>query len=473
MVATLIVTFVACQRSAPPLVAKPSGPPPRTRIANVFVFDGRNAQLIPPSDVILEDGRIKAIVGRGFLPAAGELVIDGTGRILMPGLVDVHGHTGSNSAPPWGGGSRFPDPERNLQSYLYAGVTTVLDPGDAAPAVFDRRAAVASGDLLGPQIFAAGPIFTVPGGHPTGAMDALVPWWLRWYVLPRMTRTVATPAAARAAVAVLVPSRPDVIKVAVDAVPLGAPLLGGEVLRAIVAEARVHGIRTVAHIGTVADALEAADAGVAAWMHGVYKERIPDEAIPRFVAARIPYVATTFVFDDYADIVEGTRTATDLERETVPADVLARLNAMPKDGQPPGFAEFFAILPGTRAARCDNVRRLSAAGVRILAGADAQLGVFPGPALHREIANLIRCGLTPLRALEGATAAAAAFVSGQDEPDFGLVRAGKRADLILVNGNPLIEPRVLDDIYLVIKDGYVLERHPLGGSKPTATAARR
>jgi imidazolonepropionase-like amidohydrolase len=449
------------------------GTPPRTRITNVFVFDGRQDILIPPRDVILENGRIEAVVGKGLWQKEGELVIDGTSSILMPGLIDVHGHTGANSAPSWSGASRFPDPVRNLQSYLYAGVTTVLDPGDLAPDVFERRAAVASGELLGPTIFAAGPMFTTVGGHPVGAMHALVPWWLRWYVKSHMTREVGTPAEARAAVNALLPSKPDVIKVAVDAVPAGAPVLGGEVLRAIVDEARAHGVRTVAHIGSVADALEAADAGVAAWMHGVYKERIPDEVIPRFVAANIPYVATIFVFDDYADIYERKREATLLERETVPAEVLASFNAAPADSQPPEFVEFFKMLAATREARCDNVRRLNAAGVTILAGADAQLGVFPGPALHREIASLVRCGLTPFQALKAATSAAARFVSGKDDPDFGTVVNGKRADLIVVNGNPLNSTDVLDAIRYVIKDGWVLERHSLEGPQPSATPPGR
>jgi imidazolonepropionase-like amidohydrolase len=129
--------------------------------------------------------------------------------------------------------------------------------------------------------------------------------------------------------------------------------------------------------------------------------------------------------------------------------------------RPPGFHELFELLRTTREARCDNIRRLNEARVPILAGADAQLGVFPGPGLHREIAILIRCGLTPFQALYAATAGAARFVSGHSDPDFGIVRAGNRADLILVDGNPLIEPRVIDHIHTVIKDGVVLERHPL------------
>src|SRR6185295_10179016 len=138
------------------------------------------------------------------------------------GLIDVHGHVGTSPAPEWLG--EWPDPERNLQAYLYCGVTTVLDPADMAPDAFTRRAAVARGEILGPRIFTAGPMFTTRGGHPVVALRNLVPWWLRWYVIPRMTREVATEDDARAAIDALAPSRPDVIKVAVDAVPLDGPI---------------------------------------------------------------------------------------------------------------------------------------------------------------------------------------------------------------------------------------------------------
>jgi imidazolonepropionase-like amidohydrolase len=108
---------------------------------------------------------------------------------------------------------------------------------------------------------------------------------------------------------------------------------------------------------------------------------------------------------------------------------------------------------------------LNAAGVQILAGADAQLGVFPGAALHREIANLVRCGLSPFQAVSAATGGAARFVSGQDDPDFGIVKVGSRADLLLVAGDPLANAAAVDDIVTVIKDGRVLERHPIPAGK--------
>jgi imidazolonepropionase-like amidohydrolase len=353
-----------------------------------------------------------------------------------------------------------------MQAYLYCGVTTVLDPGDLATDAFVRRDAVARGELLGPHIFAAGPMFTTPGGHPVAALRLLAPWWLRWYVIPRMAREVATPADARAAVDALAPLHPDVIKVAVDAVPLEEPILDSETLRAIVEEARAQGIRTVAHIGTTADALEAADAGVAAWMHGVYKERIPDEVIPRLAAAGIPEVATLTVFDSYADLYEGRREATALERETVPARILDAFVPIPANGRPAEFETFFALVAATRDARGDNVRRMHAAGVTILAGSDAQTGVFPGPGLHRELAALVAAGLTPAQALRAATSDAARFVTGQAEPEFGTIAVGtiavgKIADLVLVDGDPTADIGRTAHITHVFLGGTELPRHPI------------
>lgn len=460
-VALLVALALAsCGRSLPPLVERPAGVPPPTVIRNVAVYDGLADQRTSTRDLLIEHGRIARIAPPGTLArGAGMIMIDAAGQTVLPGLIDVHGHVGNSPAPSWIG--EWPDPKRNLQSYLYCGVTTVLDPADLATEAFARRDQVARGELLGPRIYAAGPMFTTPGGHPVAALEILVPWWLRWYVVPRLTRQVATPEQARAAVAALARSRPDVLKVAVDAVPLDGPIMPADVLRAIVDEGRARGIRSVAHVGTVADALEAADAGVAAWMHGVYKERIPDDIVPRFVAAHIPQVATITVFDSYADIYEGRREATALERETAPARVLDAFAAVPASVRPPRYDAFFALLAATRDARHDNVRRLHAAGVTILAGSDTQTGVFPGPGLHRELAALAAAGLTPAQALRAATGDAARFVTGSADPEFGTIAVGKIADLVLVDGDPTTDITRTTHITHVLVGGAELVRHPV------------
>jgi len=466
IVVLAVASAAACAKPRPPLVTRPSATG-STIVENVAVFDGVAGTTTPDRDVLLEHGRIARIAAAGTLGSAGASQrIDGTGATLLPGLIDMHGHVEAASGPPWIGGR--PDALRNMQGYLYCGVTTVFDPADSAPAAFERRDKVARAELLGPRIFATGPIFTTPGGHPVPALETLVPWYLRWYVMPRFTRQVATPDDARREVAALAAYKPDGVKIAVDAVPLGAPVTDGALVRAIVEEARAHGVRAGAHIGTTADALAASDAGVAAWMHGVYKERIPDELVPRFVAARIPYVATISVFDTYADVFEEQREPNALEREIVDAAVLESFAPVPPNAAPPAFVAFFRLLAATREARRDNTRRVHAAGVTVLAGSDTQSGVFAGPGLHRELDALVESGLTPAEALRAATSDAARFLAESDDPPFGLVREGKAADLVLVQGDPTREIGAVHRIRDVFLGGVRLERHPL----PAASATR-
>lgn len=465
--ATLVVALAmlaACGKTRPPLVTKPSGPPPPTLIANVAVFDGDGAATTPGRDVLLVDGRIARIAAAGTIDApSGALRVDGAGATLLPGLVDMHGHIEAASEPAWLG--KFPDAPRNLERYLYCGVTTVFDPAGSAPDVFDHRDAVARGKLIGPHVFTTGPMFTTPGGHPIGALQELVPWYLRWYVKRHFAREIGSEDDARHAVDDLMQYQPDGIKIAVDAVPADGPIMPPPVIHAIVEAARAHGLRVVAHIGTTADALAAADGGVAAWMHGVYKERIPDELVPRFAGAHIPYVATINVFDAYADVAEGKRVATPLETEIEDRATLDAFAPVPPNAASPRFQEFFRLLIATRDARRDNARRVHAAGVTVLAGSDTQSGVYAGAGLHRELALLVAAGLTAAEALRAATADGARFIARTDDPPFGLVREGKAADLLLVDGDPTRDIAAVDRIRDVFLGGVRLERHPIGAAR--------
>jgi imidazolonepropionase-like amidohydrolase len=320
---------------------------------------------------------------------------------------------------------------------------------------------VRRGELLGPTIYAAGPMVTAPDGHPVAVLRQLLPWWLRWYVIPRVSAQVGSPAEARAAVDRIADMGADVVKFSVDQIPEGVPRIRRDVLEAGVDEARRRGVRAVAHIGTVEDALDAARAGIAAWMHGVYKERIPDDLVPVFAGFHIPMVATLAVFESYAAAGQGPRTPTPLETETVPADVLGGFYPVPAGYETSGIAAYLEQLRGQRANWRDNVRRLRAAGVTILAGSDMQTGVFPGAGLHRELHLLLEAGLTPADAIRAATIDGARFLADGKEPDFGVVAPGKRADLLLVDGDPTQDLDALARIRVVMQGGVILERIPV------------
>ena len=454
--AGIIALVGACGRE-PLLVTRPAGASRSLIVRNVRVFDAPAAALREGLwDVVVRDGRIAAIEPPG---AAGKGLpeIDGQGGTLVPGLVDVHTHTGSTANPPWQI-SLLPNVDANLAAFLYAGVTTVLDLGNLTPAVFRERERVATGAELGPRLYAAGPVFTAPGGHPAEVLRAWLPWYLRWYVLPRATREVATAEDGRRAVAALLPERPDILKLAIDAGAGGdVPCLAPQTIAAITAAGHAAGVRSIAHIGSSAEAIAAVRGGVDALAHSPWREDLSDEAVTVIAAAHVPVVATLAVWDVSAVVRAHASDFLPIEREVARPDLLATLLAP----RPPVDAATTAFLRAAAAghhARRRNIAKLRAAGVQVLAGSDAaNPGQLPGAGLHLELAKLVDAGLAAGEVLRIATWENARFLGGE-RADFGEIAVGKRADLVLVAGDPTARIDDLSRISRVILDGTPLER---------------
>lgn len=433
--------------------ARPSGV-----IRNVRVFDAPHAVLLDGlRDVVVRDGRIVSIASPG-VAAAGLVEVDGHGGTLLPGLVDVHTHTGGSASPPWH--TELPAQEENLRAFLYAGVTTVLDAGALTPAIFELRDGVRTGKVLGPHLYAAGPMFTAPNGHPVGLMRGNLPSWIAWYVLPRIAREVATPDAARQAVADLLPDHPDVIKIAADDLVPGEPRIDTAVIAAIVTRAHEGHVRVVAHIGQSRDVIDTVNSGVDALMHDVYTAEITDEAVAKIAAAHTPVVVTIGIWDAVEQM--GTLrvdTRSPITREIAKPAVLAALSTFPNDQERERSTVMTKPIRDGHAARRTNVAKLRAAGVTILAGSDAvNAGQFPGAGLHDELAKLVEAGMTPGEALRAATYDNARFLAGA-QADFGEVAPGQRADLVLVDGDPTADIAATQHITHVWLDGVELLRH--------------
>jgi imidazolonepropionase-like amidohydrolase len=447
-----LLLLAACGRD-PLMVERPANAMRSIVIRGVRVFDAPAATLKDGvHDVVVKDGRIAAIAPPG-VAAAGLAEIDGRGGTLLPGLVDAHTHPGGTFDPP--GTVSFPDVPGNLSAYLYAGVTTALDLGGLSPDAFREREKVAKGEHLGPRLYVAGPIFTAPGGHPAEVLRESLPWYLSWYVVPRATREVATADEARAAVAALLPERPDVIKIALDAGTGAVPCLAPETIAAITDAGHVANVRSVVHIGSSAEAIVAVRAGADALAHEPWRDELSEEALAALAAGRIPVVPTLTVWD----ALQGPRTEfLAIEREIGSPALLASFAKLP-EGIDPAVVR---LVKDTGAVRRRNVAKLRAAGIRILAGSDScNVGNLPGAGLHVELARLVEAGLTPGEALRAATVENARFLAG-DAADFGTIEVGKRADLVLVNGVPSARITDLGQITHVVLDGVVLTRKPRG-----------
>lgn len=437
----------------------PAELPDSVVIRDTGVLDVVSGEIATGRDVLLRDGVIAAIEASGRL--TGALVVDGAGATLVPGLIDMHGHVNANSQPTWV--QAFPDPDGNLLAYAYAGVTTVFDPADSTPDAFARRERVARREQVGPRIFTTGPLLTCTDGHPLAMVQEFAPWWLAWYILDFVATDVPDAASAKPIVDRIADAGADAIKIAMDRIPLDAPRMTTDVAAAVVRAANDRGLRVVAHIGTTQDAIDAAEAGVSLWVHGVYKEPIPEDEIGRLAGYDIPMVATIEVFDRYARALAGPFETIPIERETVPSEVTDSFYPPPDDFDLHGLTSWLELARQNRAAgvQIDNIRRLHEAGVTVLAGSDTQSGVFPGAGLHRELAHLVRAGFTPVEAIRAATLDPARFLANGGEPDSGVIAVGKRADLLLVDGDPTRDVAVLQNLREVFLAGVPIERTPV------------
>lgn len=451
----LLMLTTACGHDKLVASVRPTARPSGYLFANVNVFDGE--QPLGPRDVLIRNDRIEAVAPAGSLTAPEVIRVDGTGKTLLPGLVDAHAHLESNGEALWNLG--LPDLEAISAAYLYAGVTSalVLQGGDDQ---FEVQEDAASGELLAPRMLIAGPRLTAPDGFPIATIRALLPWPLS-RLATRNIRTADTVEEAREIVDdVAEEFSPPLFKLTSDALPPGTPKLSGEVLAAAIQRVKERKMRSVAHIGAPEDVMIAAEAGLDLFAHPPSGGLLTDAQLARLKELRIPFATTLRFLTGPQDIALDGGTA--LERRMVHPETLALFAQPPKDFEFPGAGsreEFESLARGLIENVRQNTRRLSEAGVPLFIGTDGgSPGVIPGASIHRELALLVSLGVTPAEALRAATSAPADFMDPGHS--FGRIAPGQRADLLLVRGDPLTRIEATAEIDMVLKDGIALDRQP-------------
>ncbi len=458
----VVIGLVGCSRDSGHFVSRSETPPSAILIRNVAVLDVEAGRVVPAQDVLIRGAYIDEIGAAETVAGPPDAeIIDGSGQTLIPGLVDAHAHVLSYVNVPWKAG--VAKPERNLESFLYTGVTTVFDTGESSDDIFKLRDAVDEGALPGPRLYVTGKTITAPDGHPVKMVEELAPWWIRWYLAPRVAYQVDSARTAENAVARNEKAGADFIKVVVDTLPGTARLIDRDTLKAVVDAAHERNLRVVAHIGSTSDAIMAGEAGVDLYVHGVYMDRIPDEAISTIAAFGIPMVPTVVVFNNAADINRIPYESTQLERELAPASFFESYNedlGGAKVGQT--MVDWLDHLNEIRPVWKENILRLHEAGVTMISGSDFQPGLIPGASVHREFDLLHEAGLSSADVLRAATLNPARFLTGSDDPEFGTVQSGKQADVVLVQGNPMDDLEALHNIQDVIVGGVRLTRKAYG-----------
>jgi imidazolonepropionase-like amidohydrolase len=409
-------------------------------IRHARIFDG--SRVIPDGDVWVKDGMIAAVGpaglgGKRIQAPSGVRVVDASGRTLLPGLIDAHVHTM--------GLDTF------LKSALALGVTTELDMGSApqyADKIEKEQAAGNALDLADLRSSRTQP--TAPDGHGTE------------YGIP--IPTISSPDEAQALVDRLIGEGADFIAEIVydDGSEFGLrlPTLSKETLRAVIAAAHRRGKLAVVHVLSLQGAKDAIAAGADGLAH-LFADRAADEEFFALAAQHHTFVIPTLsVLASMAGVSAGPSLARDPRLQPyLSPDAIADLKQdVPRHVGTLRYAE-------------EAVRRLNAAQIPILAGTDGHnAGTAHGASLHGELQLLVDSGLTPVQALASATSVNAAAFQLNDR---GQIAPGKRADLLLVDGDPTSRISDISNVAAVWKLGVRFDREAYRASLDKEKEAER
>jgi imidazolonepropionase-like amidohydrolase len=441
--------------SYPALVAQ--DPATHLLIRDARVFTATSHAALEHQDVEIEDGLIQSIHATGPERKFDGKVIDGAGKTLMPGFVDLHTHTTLSAAPPWY--KALPDPRHNLEAHLYAGTTTVLDLGGSIHDIIDERLHIARGEWNGPRVLFAGPLITKRGGYPISMLKSVYGSLAVWLTAEKVATEVDNAEEARLAVRERWAQGASIIKVVVADIPRAAPRLTEGELRAVVDQASQLGLKVAAHIDTAADAALAARVGIKLLAHGVETDALTDEQAKELAASGVTCEPTLINYLRFDAMAQYRFAVNSIEQQSESPGLLASFAAdeVKRQSIPPDFFAWGDELEKHESDRARNAKKMFDAGVPLVIGTDAMgsVGSFAGD-IHSELKLLADAGIPPVELLLAVTTRAAHFI--QPQPSFGTIEAGKSADLILLNGNPLENIEATQAIDTVIVRGHALIR---------------
>jgi len=401
-----------------------------TAIKAGHLVDVDSGRVLDKQIILLRGKKIAAIGGDLEIPA-GAKVIDLSGKTVLPGLIDCHSHLADGdqkqNADPFNQLRRSAsnvvlESVPNARVTLQSGFTTVRDAG-VYRALNDvaLRDAINKGYIAGPRMFVAGAYITISGG--AGAMtgyspDIKMPWDLNY-------GEANSPWEVRQKVRQLVHDGADHIKM----LSTGAVLTHDsnpnsleftpEELQAGVSEAKNFGLRVMVHAHAAEGIKNAIRAGAASIEHA---ELIDDEGIA--LAKEHGTYLDMDLYDE--DCIQG---------EARPADFLQHDQGL-----------------GEMQRR--NFTKALKAGVKMVFGTDS--GVCPYEYSVRQFAYMVRYGMTPMQAIQSATINAADLIGKPEQ--FGSLRAGKLADIIAVDGDPIADIRQLEHVTFVMKEGMIYKQ---------------
>ena len=426
-------------------------------IKGATVIDGVSSTPIENAVIVIEGDTIQAIGSAGSVEVPpGAQRVDASGKTIIPGIFNLHAHVarseGMESDDQFYNRERI---QRDANRYLYYGITHMVSLGiDQEPMIGfleDQRA----GRTGGARLYSAGYGFAAKDGWIPGN--------------PNLNRPT-TPDEARQLVQELVQERqPDVIKIWVDDRLGELPKLTPELYGAIIEEAHSQGIKVMAHMYYLEDTKELIRRGVDGLAHSVRDQEVDDEFLRLAKENGVTQVATLVGHSSRLAYADGPDFLDDPALPVLfPPLVLETVSGQEYQANlanSPNLASTREVY----ATAAKNLAKVAAAGIPIAVGTDSGgPGRFQGLWEHREMELMVKAGLTPMQAIQAATANGAKFLGLEDQ--YGTLEPGKIADLIILNADPLEDIRNTRNIDEVWMNGERVNRAdlPISTAPPTA-----
>lgn len=405
-------------------------------ITNVTLIDGTGAEPLPGASVLVQNNRI-ALVSPGKLRTpSGATVIDGSGKYLLPGLIDTHIHLA--------GGTILGRVMNNrdmaikaLHTFLYSGVTTIMDHGNDPDFIFPLRTEEQAGLIQSPRILGVGWAMHFPRRR--GNNDG--------------PKVIGSSAEVASKLEAALAYDPDLIKLVVDADTLMSedlipifPQLLSEVIHYV----NRRGYAVTAHIAALKEFQMVVDAGVNNLAHSPPVNVLDEEALASVAVRRMPISTTGVVYSNIARVADDVSwfntplfKAT-LDDETFKFQTVDERERYRKSGMSDLFKPFIPNI-------LENMRKLHQSGALLALGSDRSYG----PMTLQELELYAAAGIPLLDCITIATRNAAIYIGKGDE--LGTVTRGKLADLILLREDPLEDVANFATVETVIKDGKVID----------------
>jgi imidazolonepropionase-like amidohydrolase len=394
------------------VIARPAAQSAAIAFVGVSVIPMDKNTIVKNQTVVVRDGKIASIGAAGSTQVpAGATRVDGSGKFLMPALAEMHAHIPGGSAPDAA-------VERTLYLYVAGGVTTIRGMlGDPRHLTYRERAA--KGEIVSPRIFTSGPSFN---GKTAPTKDV----------------AVEMVTAQKKAGYDLLKIHPGVPREAFDAMAAKADELkipfAGHVPAAVGLHRALEAkYRSIDHLDGYVEALVKSNTPPGLFGVNLMKE-VDEAGIPALVkatkASGVWQVPTQVLLDNLLNDEKTETMQAWPEMKYMPASDLKSWIAQREKSQQ---------IPGDERKKLLTIRRrlikeMHEAGVPFALGSDApQFWNVPGFSIHRELQSMVAAGLTPYQALKTGTANIGEYFGTTD----GVVAAGRRADLLLLDANPL------------------------------------